>query len=239
MYRSFGIGTIPPAIKNLLLANIAIFLIQWLLGSNLNDALVWLLPQEYHRDVYSGGTTAFDLIFSLVPSLVVHNFYVWQIGTYMFLHSTHDIFHIILNMFILWMFGSKLEYTWGTREFVRYYFFTGIFAGFSILIWNLWLGINPMTLGASGAIFGILAAYALFFPDDLVYIYFLFPVRVKYFVVFIGILEFWNLQGPSNISHIAHLGGMVAGFFYLRHRFRHWGIGQNFFRDFFKKKDRW
>lgn len=238
MYSQFGIGSIPPAIKNLLLANVAVFLVQELIAVNLNDALIWILPELFYGRIQSGFSTAFDLIFGLVPYLVVAKFFVWQVFTYMFLHG--GFWHIALNMFILWMFGSKLEYTWGTREFIRYYLITGLIAGFSILLWNLATG-NPTvpTIGASGAVFGVLAAYALFFPDDLVYIYFLFPVRVKYFVVFIGILEFWALQGQSNISHIGHLGGMIAGYFYLRNRYRHWGIGRNFFRDFFKKKNRW
>jgi membrane associated rhomboid family serine protease len=182
------------------------------------------------------------LFFGLVPFLVVTKFFIWQVFTYMFLHG--GFWHIAINMFILWMFGSKLEYTWGTREFIRYYLLTGVVAGFSILLWHYATGTPYVpTIGASGAVFGVLVAYALFFPDDLVYIYFLFPVRVKYFVVFMGVLEFWALQGAlqgqSNISHIGHLGGMIAGYFYLRHRYRHWGIGRNFFRDFFKKKNRW
>jgi membrane associated rhomboid family serine protease len=235
MYGQSGFGTIPPAIRNLLLANIAVFLVQALIAPNLNDALIWLLPETYYNSIRNGYVTAFDLVLGLVPYLVITKFFVWQVVSYMFLHG--DFWHIFLNMFILWMFGSKLEYTWGTREFVRYYFLTGIIAGFSILLWNF--GTLVPTIGASGAVFGILAAYALFFPDDYVYIYFLFPVRVKYFVVFVGVLEFMALPAQDNISHIGHLGGMIAGFFYMRHRYRHWGIGQNFFRDFFKKKDRW
>ncbi len=234
MYGQPGFGSISPAIKNLLLTNIAIFLIQSLIAPNLDNALSWLLPPGYRP---GANTSAFDLIFGLIPSLVVTKFYVWQLVSYMFLHG--GFWHIFLNMFILWMFGSELEHTLGTREFVRYYFLTGVIAGFSILIWNLVMGIDPLTIGASGAVFGILAAYALFFPDRYVYVYFLFPVKVKYFVLFIGILEFWALPKQDNVSHIAHLGGMIAGFFYLRHRYRHWGIGRNFFKDFFKKKDRW
>jgi membrane associated rhomboid family serine protease len=235
MYGQPGFGTIPPAIKNLLLANIAIFLIQALIAPNLNDALIWLLPETYYKGIRNGYFTAFDLILGLVPYLVMTKFFVWQFVSYMFLHG--DFWHIFMNMFILWMFGSKLEYTLGTPDFVRYYFLTGIIAGFSILLWNF--GTPIPTIGASGAVFGILAAYALFFPDDPVYIYFLFPVKAKYIVVFMGILEFMALPAQDNISHIGHLGGMVAGFFYLRHRYRHLGIGQNFFKDFFKRKDRW
>jgi membrane associated rhomboid family serine protease len=235
MYSQFGFGSIPPAIKNLLLANIAVFLVQTLIAVNLNDALIWMLPEIYHGSIQSGGTTAFNLIFGLVPYLVLTKLFVWQVFTYMFLHG--GFWHIALNMFILWMFGSKLEFTWGTREFIRYYLLTGVIAGFSILLWNF--GSYTPTIGASGAIFGVLVAYALFFPDDLVYIYFLFPVRVKYFVLFLGALEFFSLPTNDHISHIGHLGGMIAGFFYLRHRYRHWGIGRNFFKNFFKKKNRW
>lgn len=234
MYGQPGFGSISPAIKNLLLTNIAVFLIQVFIAPNLNNVLSWLLPPGYQL---GRGITAFDAIFGLVPSLVVTKFYIWQLVSYMFLHG--GLWHIFFNMFILWMFGSELEHTLGTREFVRYYFLTGIVAGFSILIWNLMKYPDALTIGASGAVFGILAAYALFFPDRHVYVYFLFPVKVKYFVLVLGLIEFISLPSYDGISHIAHLGGMIAGFFYLRHRYRKWGIGQNFFRDFFKKKDRW
>ncbi len=137
-------------------------------------------------------------------------------------------------MFALWMFGVELERTWGTREFVKFYFLTGIAAGISTALFN-WGSIVP-TIGASGAIYGILAAYALFFPDRYVYLYFLFPIKMKYLALILGGLEFLSAYSQDGIAHVAHLGGMVVGFFYLRYKYRHWGVGQDFFKNFFKKK---
>ncbi len=214
MYVRPSFGMITPAIKNLILANVAIFLMQILFPQLVN---AW--------------------VFGVVPSQILNNFFIWQPVTYMFLHSPTGFGHIFFNMFALWMFGTELERTWGTKEFLRYYFLTGVIAGVSIFLWNLFTGINVPTIGASGAVFGILIAFALFFPDRYIYLWFLLPIKAKYFVLLFGLLEFLMLPSSDGISHIGHLGGMVAGFFYLRHHYRHWGIGQDFFRNFFKKKD--
>ena len=140
---------------------------------------------------------------------------IWQPGTYMFVHG--DFFHIFMNMFVLWMFGSEMESIWGRSEFLRYYFTTGIGSG---LIWLLFNMGNPyaVLIGASGAIYGVLLAYGLMFPNRKVLIYFLFPVKVKYFVIFLGGMAFISSMGASgsNISHLTHLSGMVIGFIYLK-----------------------
>ncbi len=210
-YRStFGFMGMGPGVKNLLMATIVVFVAQI------------LLPFIVRVDV-----------FGLVPAYVVSKFYVWQLVTYMFLHGSFG--HIFFNMFGLWMFGSELERTLGTREFVKYYFITGIAAGISSVLWN-WGSYIP-TIGASGAIYGILAAYALFFPDRYVYLYFLFPIKMKYLAIILGALAFLSMYNQDGIAHIAHLGGMVVGYFYLRHRYKHWGIGQDFFKNLFRKRD--
>ncbi len=213
MYARPGFSMMPPAIKNLILANIAVFLIQNLWFSN-----------EYYY------------IFGLVPIVFLQDLFIWQLGTYLFLHG--GIGHIFFNMFALWIFGIELEQMWGTKEFIKYYFLTGVIAGITIVLWNFFwgVGINIPTIGASGAVFGILVAFAMFFPDRYIYIWMLFPVKAKYLVLFYGVIELLMLPNQTGISHIGHLGGMVGGFFYLRHRYRRWGVGQNFFRDFFKKK---
>ncbi len=212
MYYRPTFGMIGPGLKNLLLANIAVFVAQILIPSLVNP-----------------------YIFGLVPVLVIKKLFIWQLVTYMFLHGGFG--HIFFNMFALWMFGMELERTWGTREFVKYYFITGISAGISSLLWN-WGSPYP-TIGASGAVYGILAAYALFFPDRYVYLYFLFPIKMKYLALILGAIEFLSMYQNDGIAHIAHLGGMVVGYFYLRHRYKHWGVGQDFFRNFFRKKNPW
>jgi len=171
--------------------------------------------------------------FGLTPTLVKKG-YIWQLFTYMFLHG--DFFHILFNMFILWMFGRSIEEEWGTKEFVKYYFITGIGAG----VFTFILSINSSipTIGASGAIFGILVAYAMLFPDSLIYVWFLFPVKAKYLVMFFAILELIASvrYTPDGIGHFAHLGGMVVGYFYLKSDRRLFGFLKFFKKIKYKKK---
>ena len=140
---------------------------------------------------------------------------IWQPITYMFIHG--DFFHVFMNMFVLWMFGSEMESIWGRKEFLKYYFITGIGSG---LVWLFFNINNPYSLliGASGAIYGILLAYGLMFPNRKVLIYFLFPIKVKFFVIFLGAIAFFSSIGDSgsNISHLTHLSGMLIGFIYLK-----------------------
>jgi len=161
-----------------------------------------------------GGGGGIIRIFGLTPILVVTQLYLWQLVTYLFLHG--GFFHVLVNMFFLWMFGSDLESRWGSRPFLKYYFVTGIGAGIlSVLVEPF----SPIpTIGASGAVYGVLLAYGLTYPNRYVYVYFLVPVRVKYLVAGLALLSFvmtLDSQG-STISHIAHLGGMVIGYLYLK-----------------------
>ena len=210
MYYQTSFQRMTPAVKNLLLANIAVFILQSLAPS-LEGFLI--------------------MYFGLVPRLAFEHLFIWQFVTYMFLHGGFG--HIFFNMFALWMFGVELESNWGTKDFLKYYFLTGIAAGISTALFS-WGSTIP-TIGASGAVYGILAAYALFFPDRYVYLYLLFPIKMKYLAVILGLIEFLSLRhGGTNIAHAAHLGGMVIGYFYLRHKYRHWGVGKDFFKNFFK-----
>ncbi len=140
---------------------------------------------------------------------------IWQPLTYMFIHG--DFFHLFMNMFVLWMFGSEMESIWGSRGFLKYYFITGIGSGTIWLLLNIG---NPFSvlIGASGAIYGVLLAYGLMFPNRKVLIYFLFPIKVKYFVLLLGAIAFISSIGDtgSNISHLTHLSGMLIGFIYLK-----------------------
>ncbi len=153
-------------------------------------------------------------LLGLVPRYVVHDFMLWQPLTYLFLHA--GFWHVGMNMFVLWMFGSELENSWGGVSFLRYYLVTGVGAG---LVTVLLSANSPIpVVGASGAIYGVLLAYGLAYPDRLVYLYFMFPIKVKYFVGFLAAVAFWaSLQaGASTVSHLTHLSGMVIGWVYLR-----------------------
>jgi membrane associated rhomboid family serine protease len=131
--------------------------------------------------------------------------------------------HLLFNMLALWMFGVELERMWGTRFFTKFYFVTGISAGLVQLL----LGVLPLpfaaqfyypsTVGASGAIFGLLMAYAIYFPNRPILMYFVFPVPAKYFVMIMGGLSLLlAMGGGGGIAHTAHLGGLAAGYLYLK-----------------------
>jgi membrane associated rhomboid family serine protease len=157
--------------------------------------------------------------FSLVPDMVIHKLYFWQLFTYMFLHG--GFFHLFFNMFVLWMFGSEVEGMWGSREFLRYYFITGIGAAiFYTIVCLIFPALHPEipTIGASGAIFGLLVAFAMIYPNRLIYLYFLFPIKAKHLVIFFALLELFASvhYTDSGIANVAHLGGMLVGFLYIK-----------------------
>ena len=140
---------------------------------------------------------------------------IWQPLTYMFVHG--DFWHVAINMLVLFLFGSELENIWGRHGFIKYYLITGIGSGLVWLVFQSFSTVSAYLIGASGAVYGILTAYGLLFPNRIVYIYFLFPVRVKWFVIILGAVAFFSSLGShSNISHLTHLSGMVIGFSYLR-----------------------
>ena len=157
--------------------------------------------------------------FGVVPVDVAFRFHLWQPLTYLFLHS--GFWHLFFNMFALWMFGTPLERDWGGRRFVRYYLLTGIGAGvLNVVVSLIWGGpaATVPTIGASGAIYGLLLAFGVLYPRQPIFIWFVLPVPAWIFVSIYGGITFLSaLQGPgSNISHISHLGGMLFGLLYLR-----------------------
>jgi membrane associated rhomboid family serine protease len=151
--------------------------------------------------------------FGLIPALVQQG-EVWRLFTYQFLHGS--TFHLAINMFALWMFGSELAPRWGARFFLRYYFVCAVGGG--ILFTLVRLGTWVPSVGASGAIYGILMAYAMWFPNRQVYLYFVLPIRVRYLIVFLILLETSQAISSTGtgIAHAAHLGGMGFGYAYLR-----------------------
>ncbi|MGH9386179.1 MAG: rhomboid family intramembrane serine protease [Vicinamibacterales bacterium] len=160
----------------------------------------------------------------LVPGVVLRDLALWQPVTYMFLHDTGGLGHLLINMIALWMFGTDLERTWGTRFFVKYYFVCGVGAAVTTMMLSI-LPISiadsmyyTVTVGASGAIYGLLLAYGLYFPNRPIFLYFIFPIPAKYFVMIVGAIAFLSsLGGPGGgVAHSAHLGGLVVGYLYLK-----------------------
>jgi membrane associated rhomboid family serine protease len=197
----FSSGYFPDGVKWLLISNVAIFVLSYLAaGTNfLAEVFPWL---------------------ALHPYYVIHRLAIWQLATYLFLHG--GVWHLLINMFTLWMFGVTLEKDWGTRRFLKYYFICGIGAGLCDVAVNALLGNwNTSTIGASGAIYGLLLAFGVMYPDTTILFSFLFPIKAKYFVMIYGAIELLAALGTRNtgVSNIAHLGGMAFGFIYLKMHF--------------------
>ncbi len=185
--------------------------VKWLLISNVAVFVLGFFAQLTRLDTPLG-------IFALIPTQVVRNFFVWQLATYLFLHG--GIGHILWNMLALWMFGAELESVWGTRRFLQFYFFCGIGAGICVVLANYFLPWgNPSipTIGCSGAIFGILMAYAILYPTRTILFGFLIPIQVKYFVMIVGAIAFLSsFQVNTGVSEFAHLGGLLFGYLFMR-----------------------
>jgi membrane associated rhomboid family serine protease len=196
-----GPGLMTPAVKLLIYTNIAVFLVTFLAPQNLR---FWL----------------FD-IFALSPESIITDLFIWQPLTYLFLHGS--IFHILFNMLVLWMFGVQLERLWGTRFFFRYYFAAGIGAALITIAVSLLpfsfsqaTYIAP-TIGASGAIYGLLLAFAVCYPEAPILLFLLFPIPAKYFVIILGSIAFLSAPRGDGVAHITHLGGLIAGYLFLKH----------------------
>jgi membrane associated rhomboid family serine protease len=193
---SFGPGPISPTLKYLIGANVAVFVLQQ------------IVP--------------ITTLFGLLPAAVVEQLYVWQLFTYMFLHGS--VLHLLFNMLSLWMFGAQLERIWGTQAFLKYYVVTGAGAAVLTVLFSLApLAVGAtlyggVIIGASGAVFGLLLAYALRFPNVPILLYFLFPIPAKYFVLIIGAVSFYaSATGDGGgVANATHLFGLLVGYAYLR-----------------------
>jgi membrane associated rhomboid family serine protease len=181
-------GGLPQGIRALLIVNAAIFLL----------------------DFFSRGFLSF---LALVPSEVVRSLHVWQLATFLFLHG--GLWNFLWNMLALWMFGKELEGVWGTQRFLRFYFLCGCGAGVcAILAAYLGGSSNVPIVGSSGAIYGILAAYAALWPErDVLFIF--FPMKVKYFVILIGAINFL-ISYNGSAGQMALLTGLLFGLLYVK-----------------------
>jgi membrane associated rhomboid family serine protease len=163
----------------------------------------------------------------IVPGQVLLQGWIWQPFTYMFLHSPNSLSHILLNMLMLWMIGGDLERHWGPRRYLTYYLVCGAGAGVFVTIAGWLAGTNQPTIGASGAIYGLLLAYGIIFSERILLFMMIFPMRARtmsWILFGIAFVSTWA-QSASGVSHIAHLGGMVVGYLYLK---RAWRLGEMF-----------
>jgi len=215
-FRPTRFQILPVVIKNLLIINGLFFLAQNTIGKNLIN----------FEDIFALHTFQSPL------------FEPWQFITHMFLHGGVD--HILFNMFALWMFGSILENLWGPKRFLTFYIVCGLGAALAHMIVlyvetqqliatfnsydvitqqvrkaEFYYHLNGATLGASGAVFGCLAAFGYLFPNTYIYLYFFIPVKAKWFVIFYAAFELYTAVANSagdNVAHVAHLGGALVGF---------------------------
>lgn len=193
-YTFIGTGGTGGAVKALVILNVGVFVLQVF-------------------DGFAGGGMLVNS-FGLRPADVTGRFFLWQLVTYLFLHG--GFLHILFNMFLLWMFGSELERTWGTKEFYRFFFVCGIGAGILTVI------VSPRspipTIGASGAIYGIMLAYGLTFPRRVILVWGILPVRALHLALIMIGIAFLSSIGSTGggIAHVAHLGGAAFGYIYLR-----------------------
>ncbi|MBI5209391.1 MAG: rhomboid family intramembrane serine protease [Elusimicrobia bacterium] len=196
MTRSFShapidFRTMPPVVRWLLIANTAVFVLRAFVGKE------------------------FDLLFGLVPHQVLSERWVWQPFTYVFLHT--GVFQLVFNLFCIWMFGMPVEAQWGGLEFVKFYVICGLGAAAAALAMGPGSS-SPVTVGAAGPIFGLLVAFAMLYPDAVVYLYFLFPVTARQMAVIFGLIELFAAasDGTPGPGRFAGLGGMAAAYVYIR-----------------------
>ena len=202
-HRPSGFNVLTPVVKNLVILNVICFVATFVVGSRFDIDLNDVLGLHYFTS---------------------DKFYTYQFITYMFMHGS--VTHIFFNMFALWMFGNVLENYWGSKRFFVYYFITGTGAALTHMGYTVWslmniedvhqaqMMIDAPVVGASGAVFGLLLAFGMLFPNTMLYVYFAIPIKAKYFVIIYGLIELFggiNNSPTDNVAHFAHLGGMLFG----------------------------
>ena len=161
----------------------------------------------------SNAEGLFFPLFGLVPRMVWSELMIWQPFTYLFFHG--GIWHVLINMFVLWMFGSELERLWGKSHFLKFYFVTGVGSGLLTMLFSL-QSMTPI-VGASGAVYGVLLAYGFTYPNRQIYLYGIIPIKSIWFVIGIGMIAFMSsFNNISQVSHITHLSGMLIGYLMLK-----------------------
>jgi membrane associated rhomboid family serine protease len=210
----FGASALPPMVKRLLIANVVIYLVQILSGGTGARLDEWL------------GVSVDGVLSGMI----------WQPFTYMWLHSVHDPLHLVFNMFGLWMFGTPLEQAWGSKRFLRFYLYCGTGAGVIILLWNS-IALEPYvtTVGASGAVYGVLMGFSLSWPDRTILLIFPpIPIKAIWFIPVLFLMQI-TMSGGQAISHAGHLGGVLVALVLMREDFLRYAN----FRNMLGLRSRW
>ena len=195
-YQPQGYRLLPPAVKHLLIINVLCYLLYYALSRQ------HIIDLNYWLGIWTPSSGMFR---------------IWQPLTYMFMHGSFD--HLFFNMFSLWMFGAVLERYWGTRRFVFYYLVCGIGAG---LLNMLVPGVH-LSVGASGAVYALLLAFGMMFPNEYIYLYFVVPINTKWIIIGMIALELFEgiFRSYDGVAHFAHLGGMLIGFLLILYWRKH------------------
>ncbi|MBP3740673.1 MAG: rhomboid family intramembrane serine protease [Bacteroidales bacterium] len=195
-YQPQGYRLLPPAVKHLLIINVLCYLLYYALSRQ------HIIDLNYWLGIWTPSSGMFR---------------IWQPLTYMFMHGNFE--HLFFNMFSLWMFGAVLERSWGTRRFVFYYLVCGIGAG----LLNLLVPGVHLSVGASGAVYALLLAFGMMFPNEYIYLYFLVPIKTKWFIIGMVALEILLgvFRSYDGVAHFAHLGGMLIGFLLILYWRKH------------------
>jgi membrane associated rhomboid family serine protease len=202
-YSPTGFKVLPTVVKHLLIINVLMYFAYYVL---LKQGIINL---NYYLGIWSLSTGLFR---------------IWQPLTYMFMHGSFD--HLFFNMFSLWMFGSALENFWGSKRFLFYYLVCGIGAG----LLNMLVPGAHVSVGASGAVYALLLAFGMMWPNNYIYLYFLVPIRTKWFIIGMIVIELFEgiFRSTDGIAHFAHLGGMLIGFLIILYWKRHGGMTGDF-----------
>jgi membrane associated rhomboid family serine protease len=189
-HEPLNFSRMPPAIRTLIIANVVVFLVANIAGGGFYD------------------------MFGLVPAHVLRDRWIWQPFSYLFVHG--GVMHLLFNLFALWMFGLPVESQWGELEFIKFFFICGLGAAAASI------ALAPHStlpvIGASGPVYGMLVAFAMLYPDSVVYLYFLIPVKASHMAILFGLIEFFTGASGATpgVARFAHLGGMLTGYLYIR-----------------------
>lgn len=205
---SIMLPSFTPMVKRIIIVNTAIWVVAVLILQN------FVLKEPF-----------FYVWFGFTPYKVITEFAIWQIFSYMFLHGP-GVSHILFNMLVVWLFGHELEKAWGSREFLKYYLICGVGAvvvylplSIYFMLTNQLESLSQPVIGASGATFGLLLAYGYLYGERIVHFMMIFPLKAKWFVTIIGAIQLVNLMNTGlggEEAHLAHLGGLLVGYIYLR-----------------------
>jgi len=208
-YRPSGMGgfsMFPPVLKKIIIANVVVFFIQMIFDNlTFGGTPGWYVLNRYF---------ALNPISGIDQAGQAFNFQIWQLFTFQFMHGGFG--HIFFNMLMLWMFGMEIENIMGSQKFLIFYLAAGVGGGLvQAFISPLFVGGGAPTIGASAGVFGVMLAFAMYFPDRPIYLYFLFPIKAKYLIGFMVIIEFFSVGNQTMVAHLAHVGGIITAFAFI------------------------